>query len=212
MVCCGTEPSPRVRARTFPVQYLLCSGYKRGLHAFEGGERHHRRFLGAYFTLTGRGVRGESITGEPALATLLWGILYADDAGGFSQSPEQLGKIIGVIVVVCAAFGLTVAEAKTEIMCLRTKTMPESTATLSIEAAGQVSTQTNKFVYYGGGRQPQCRPVHRGQSAHTQRIVELPNVCPYNVLYDLPSAPLELKIWLLRAEVLETMMLYGCPM
>ena len=36
-----------------------------------------------------------------------------------------------VFVVVCAAFGLTVSEAKTEIICLRKKVMPESTATFS---------------------------------------------------------------------------------
>ena len=57
-----------------------------------------------------------------------------------SRSPEQLRKIMRVIVVVCAAFGLTVSEAKTETMCLRAKGMPESTATFSVEAAGQVST------------------------------------------------------------------------
>ena len=38
-------------------------------------------------------------------------------------------EMMGVIVVVCAALGLTVSEAKTEIMCLRTKGMTESTAT-----------------------------------------------------------------------------------
>ena len=54
------------------------------------------------------------------------------------------------IVVVCAAFSLIVSEAKTEIMCLRTKRMPESTAVFSVEAAGQVSNQTNEFVYLGG--------------------------------------------------------------
>ena len=43
---------------------------------------------------------------------------------------------MGVIVVVCAAFGLTVSEAKTEIMCLLTKGMPEFTTTFSVEAAG----------------------------------------------------------------------------
>ena len=48
---------------------------------------------------------------------------------------------MGVIVVVCAAFGLIVLEAKTEIMCLRAKGMPESSATFSIEAAGQVCSQ-----------------------------------------------------------------------
>ena len=45
---------------------------------------------------------------------------------------------MGVIVVVCTAFGLTVSETKTEIMCLRANEMPESTAIFSVEAAGQV--------------------------------------------------------------------------
>ena len=42
---------------------------------------------------------------------------------------------MGVIVVVCAAFGLTVSEVKTEIVCLCAKGMPESTAAFSVEAA-----------------------------------------------------------------------------
>ena len=45
---------------------------------------------------------------------------------------------MGAIMVVCAAFGLTESEAETEIICLATKGMPESTATFSVEAAGQV--------------------------------------------------------------------------
>ena len=65
-------------------------------------------------------------------------------------SPGQLRKMMRVIEVVCAAFGLTVSEAKTEIMCLRTKGMPESTTTFSIEAAGQVCSQTNEFIYPEG--------------------------------------------------------------
>ena len=48
-------------------------------------------------------------------------MIYADDAGVVSQSPEQLRNMMGVIVVVCAAFGLTVSEANTEIMCLPTR-------------------------------------------------------------------------------------------
>ena len=56
---------------------------------------------------------------------------------------------MGMIVAVCAAFGLTVSEAKTEIMCLCTKRMPESTAIFSVEAAGQLHNQTNEFVYLG---------------------------------------------------------------
>ena len=79
---------------------------------------------------------------------------YADDAGVVSRSPEQLRKMMGVVVVVvvvvCAVFGLTVSEAKTEIMCLCAKGMPESTATFSVEAAGQVYNQNNEFVYPGG--------------------------------------------------------------
>ena len=77
-------------------------------------------------------------------------MLYADDTGVVSQSPEQLKKMMGVIVVVCTAFGLTVSEAKTEIVCLRAKGMSESTATFSVEVAGQVYNQTNEFVYLGG--------------------------------------------------------------
>ena len=84
----------------------------------------------------GAGGRGEATVGESALTMPLWGMLYADDAGVVSQSPEQLRKMIEAIVVVCAAFGLTVSEAKTEIMCLRAKGMPESNATFSVEAAG----------------------------------------------------------------------------
>ena len=63
-------------------------------------------------------------------------MLHADDAGVVSQSLDKLRKMMGVIVVVCAAFGLTESEANIEIMCLRTKEMLESTATFSVEAAG----------------------------------------------------------------------------
>ena len=60
---------------------------------------------------------GEGVTaGEPALPTSLWDMLYADFAGVALQSPEQLRIIMGVIVVVCAAFGPTVPEANTELM------------------------------------------------------------------------------------------------
>ena len=84
----------------------------------------------------GAGGRGEAAAGETVLATPLWSMLYADDAGVVSTSPEQLRKMMEVIVVVCPAFGPTVLEAKTEIMCVRTKGMPESTATFSVGAAG----------------------------------------------------------------------------
>ena len=77
-------------------------------------------------------------------------MLYADDAGVVSQLPKQLRKMMGVIVVVCAALGLTVSEAKTKIMCLRASGMPKSTATFSVQAAGKVYNQANEFVYLEG--------------------------------------------------------------
>ena len=150
--------------------------------------------------------RGEATAGESVLETTLWGMLYADDAGVVSQSPEQLRKMIGVIVFVCSAFGLTVSEAKTEVMCLRAKGVPESTATFSVEASGQVYNQTNELVYLGG------KVNHNtGLSIEVNRRIR--NAwCSFRKytlkLYDRPSAPLELKIRMLRAEVLETT-LYG---
>ena len=73
-------------------------------------------------------------------------MLYADDAGVVPQPPEQLRKMMGVIGVVCVAFGLTVSEAKTAIICLRAQGMPDSTAIFSVEAAEQVYNQTNELV------------------------------------------------------------------
>ena len=58
------------------------------------------------FRKTGGGE--ETTAGDPALATSLGGMLYASNAGVISQSNEQLKKMIGVIVVVFMAFGLTI--------------------------------------------------------------------------------------------------------
>ena len=55
-----------------------------------------------------RGIQRKATTGEPALVKSIWGVLYADNAGVVLRFPEQLRKMIGVIVIVCAAFGLTV--------------------------------------------------------------------------------------------------------
>ena len=53
-----------------------------------------------------------------------------------------------VIVTACAAFGLTVSEAKTEPMRLQTKGGGHVLFTVS--AAGQGYKQTVEFVYEGG--------------------------------------------------------------
>ena len=95
---------------------------------------------------------------------------------------------------------------QTEIMCLRSEGMPESTA-FSVEAAGQVYKQTNELVYLGGNVN------HNGNlSVEVDRRIR-DAWCSFRKytleLYDRSSAPLELKIRMLKAEVLETM-LYGC--
>ena len=87
---------------------------------------------------TGARLRVEATAGKQALATSLWSILYADDIGVASQSTEQLRKMVVVIVVVWAAFGLTFSDAKTEIMCSRTKGMSEVPAIFSADADGQI--------------------------------------------------------------------------
>ena len=108
---------------------------------------------------------------------------------------------MGVIVVMCAAFGLTVSEAKTEIMCLRAKGMLESTATFSVEAACQVYNQANEFVYLGGN-------VNHNADLSIEVDRRTRNAwCSFRKytleLYDRPSAPLELKTRMLRANVLD---------
>ena len=114
---------------------------------------------------------------------------------------------MGVIEIVSAAFGLTVSEVKTEIMCLLAKGMPESTAIFSVEAVGQVNNQANKCVYLGGNVNNNAdlpievdRCIRNAWCSFRKYTLEL---------YNRPSAPLELKIRMLRAEVLE-IMLYGC--
>ena len=111
-----------------------------------------------------------------------------------------------VVVVVCA-FGLTVSEVKTETMCLRRKGMPESTATLSVEATDQVYNQMNELVYLGGN-------ANHNADLSIEVSRRIRNVwCSFRKytleLYDRRRASLELKIRMLRAEKLETM-LYGC--
>ena len=85
--------------------------------------------------------------------------------------------------------------------------MPESTATVIVETAGQVYNPTNEFVYLGGNVDHNAdlsievdRRIRNAWCSFRKYTLEL---------YDRPSAPLELKIRMLIPEVLETM-LYGC--
>ena len=132
-------------------------------------------------------------------------MLHADDAGVVSRPPEQPRKLMGVIVVVCNTFSLTVSEAKTEMMCLRTKGMPE----FSVEEAGHMYNQMNDFVYLGGNVNHNAdlfietdRRIHNAWCSFRKCTLKL---------YDRPSALLKLKTRMVKAEVLETK-LYGCIM
>ena len=77
----------------------------------------------------------------------LWGMLYADDAGIVLQSSEGLERMMTVIVTACSAFGLTVSEAKTEIMCLQTK--GRGKVSFTINAAGQIYKQSSLCTWAG---------------------------------------------------------------
>ena len=137
---------------------------------------------------------------------VVWGMLYADDAGVVSTSPRGLTRMMGVIVVTCQEFGLTVSEKKTEAMHLWSHPHTTSNA-LRIEAAGQRYKQTTEFVYLGGAI---------SESADLDIEIKRrigpawASVRKYSSqLYDRRNARLSLKIRLFKAEVMEAM-LYGC--
>ena len=57
-----------------------------------------------------------------------------------------------VIVVVYAAFGLAASDGKTEIMCSRTKGMPEATTIFGVEALNNSITIWRRTVGRWSGR------------------------------------------------------------
>ena len=100
---------------------------------------------------------------------------------------------MGVIVVVCGAFGLTISGAKTVIICLRTKGMPGTTPISSVEAAHQMYHQTNKFICLGGD----VNHNNTDLSIEVDRYIR--NAwCSFRKytleLYDRPSAPPQAQI------------------
>ena len=132
-------------------------------------------------------------------------MLYADDAGIVSRSSEGLETIMTVIVTACLSFGLTVSEAKTEIMCLQTK--GGGKVLFTINAAGQVYKPSIEFVYLSGAITADrdlsieiTRRLQRAWARFQRYKMEI---------YDRPDVRLRLKVRLLKAEVVETL-LYGC--
>ena len=112
-----------------------------------------------------------------------------------------------VIVTVFEAAGLTVSENKTETIPLWTPNQAPRTSPLVIEATGQRNRQATQFWYLGGlvNASAEIMP-------EIQRRVRLAWVCYKRFkreLYDIEAAPLTLKLRLLKAEVIETL-LYRC--
>ena len=135
----------------------------------------------------------------------LWGTLYADNTGIASRSSEGLERIMTVIVTTCSSFGLTVSEAKTEMMCLQNK--GEGKVSFTVNAAGQLYKQTPEFVYLGG-----AITADRDLSIEITRRLQRAWGCfqRYKMeIYDRPGVRLQLKVRLLKAEVVETLF-YGC--
>ena len=135
----------------------------------------------------------------------LWGMLYADDAGIVSRSSEGLERMMTVMVTACSALGRTVAEAKTEIMCLQTK--DGENVSFAINAARQVNKQTIDIVYLGGDIS-----ANRDLSVEVTRHLQRAWACfqRYKMeIYNRPGVRLRLKMRMLKAEVIETL-LYEC--
>ena len=137
---------------------------------------------------------------------VVWGMMYADDAGVVSTSPSRLTRMMGVIVVACQEFELTVSEKKTEAMHLWSHPQTASNA-LRIAAARQRYKQTTEFVYLGGAISESADldiEIKRRMGAAWASVRKY----SYQ-LYDRQNARLSLKIRLFKAEVMEAM-LYGC--
>ena len=151
------------------------------------------------------GVDGEA---EPMdrIRKAVWGMLYAEYAGVVSKSPEGVTKMMTVIVTVFEAAGLTVSEKNTEIMLFRTPHQEPQREPLNVEATDQKYKQTNRFIYLGGvidenaNIKPEIERRIRFAWASLKKYSRQ--------LYDRPTAPLQLKVRMLKAEVLETL-LYG---
>ena len=124
-----------------------------------------------------------------------------DDAGIVSRSSEEgLERMKTVIVTACSAFGLTVSEAKTELM--RLQTTGGGKMSFTINATGQAYKQTIEFVCLGG-----AISADRKLSIVVTRRLLRARACfrRYMEIYDRPSVRLRLRVRLLKAEVIETL-------
>ena len=83
-------------------------------------------------------------------------MLNTNDAGTESRSLRGLERMMSVIVTACSAFGLTVSEANTEMVRLKTTGWRKMSVTLN--AAGQVYKQTIEDRFYDSPPPPPPPP------------------------------------------------------
>ena len=131
------------------------------------------------------------------------------------QIASRAARMMTVIMEVFGAYGLTVSEEKTETLLMRVPEkaqQPGETPTpplpaLKIAAAGQKYHQVHQFVYLGG---------LVTEDADTTRYInhrtQIARGCFRKFSTEFfyrPSAPLRLKVRLLKVEAMEAL-LYGC--
>ena len=143
---------------------------------------------------------------EPAMDDVrraMWGMLYADDACIVSRSPQELAKMMKVIVEVCRAFALTVSAKKTDTMYMPPPRIPRTM--VRVEAAGQTYKQVQSFLGGAVTETPDMSvEIARRTRAYWMRIGRY-----LRELYDQPKVALSLKIRMVKAEAIEAL-LYGC--
>ena len=131
-------------------------------------------------------------------------MMYADDACIVSWLPRGLQRIMAILVDVFGASSLTGSEKKPETVIL--PNMPPATP-ITFTTRGQQYWQTTYFIYLGGASTEMSRllaeidrPIRAGWMSFNRYRAEL---------YDRPTAPLDLKPWMVKSEVVEAL-LYGC--
>ena len=131
-------------------------------------------------------------------------MLYAADACIVSRSPQELAKMMEVIVEVCRASALTVS-AKTETMCMP---LPRTSRTMmQIEADGQTYKQVQFSTHLGGAGTEipdMFVEIARRTCACWMRIRRY-----HREVYDQPKVALSLKTRMVKAGAIEAL-LYEC--